>query len=144
MDPFFVIFTIVFCGTLFWLTMLRCIRKKKLLKLLVEVEDDEFVEVFLENFYAPKDYVIAQRHKLARQLWVPVNILAPDFKFGVLEDCWILKSDGETSEFLIELLCDHLSKYIESPLYGEELNIETVSEYIYYSAIRDGVILIFR
>ena len=144
MEPFYIIFTIIFCGTLFLLTMFKCIRKRKLLKLLAEVGDDEFVEEFLKIFYAPKEYVIAQRHKLARQLWVSFKILAPDFKFGVLEDCRILVPDGDKSALLIELLSDHLSKYIESPLYGEELNIETVSEYIYYSAIRDGVLLVFK
>ena len=129
---------------LFFLSIPRCIKRKKLIKSLEEVEDEAFVEEFLKSFHAPQEYVIAKRRKLARQLHVPYKKLAPNYKFGTIGDCWILTADGDKSMFLIECLTDYLSKYIDSPFYGEEISIETVSEYIYYSAIRDGALFVFR
>ena len=108
------------------------------------IEDPAFVREMEKRFYVPEEYTISKRRELGKKLRIPYKKLSPDFEIASLKDSWILSSVWETSVFLLESLIEDLYYCENSPFYKEKLLIDTVSEYIYYSAINEGVLLVFR
>ncbi len=136
--PYFAFMILVF--TL--LSVPRCIRRRRLVNSLEYIEDHFFVEIFRKEFDVPEDYILEKRRFIGKKLRLPYKKLSPDFKMYILEDCWFLNQGNDASVRLPGELSEDLYYSGDSPLYKKEIKIETIAEYIYYSAIYDGIVYI--
>ena len=133
--PYFVFILFVFI----LLSIPRCIERRRLINSLEFTEDHIFVEKLKENFNIPDVYILEKRSYIGKKLRIPYKKLSPDFKLPLLKNCWFLAQGNDASMRLIGDLSEDLYYAGDSPLYKKKIKIETVGEYIYYSAVYDGI-----
>lgn len=126
------------------LSIPRWRKRKKLIDSLDIMEDPDFVREMEKRFYVPEEYIISKRRELGKKLRIPYQKLSPGFEIANLKDSWVFSSVWEKSIFLLESLIEDLYYYENSPFYKEKLFIATVEEFIYYSAINEGALMVFR
>jgi hypothetical protein len=105
------------------------------------MEDREFVEEIQRKYNIPAEYILKQRRMLGREYWIPSRKIKPEFTFETLIGFLIMTQMVESSlGWLIEDLY-----YSDDPHFKKKvLEIDTVAEFVYYSAIYDGVIVVFH
>jgi hypothetical protein len=120
----------------------RCkINKRKKIQELPVMNNSEFVDIIHHAFGLPDDYILSNRKTLSKWMKIPVEKLLPEFRITDMKSCvdWdVYENDaGLLIEELLEIL--HIGKKFSFEEL-QELKIDTVSDYIYYSAISDGLL----
>jgi hypothetical protein len=100
-----------------------------------------FVGIINKEFEIPEDYILRMRKYLSKELKMPANKIFPDFILANVKSCleWNIftNESKELKGYLSERLYWNKKMSYEETL---ELKIETVLDYIYYSAILDGIL----
>lgn len=115
-------------------------RKISRVRALNAMDDSAFVEDIQRRHNLPPEYITKLRRRLGREHGVPYKKIKPDDTIESLENCMLFPNVHENSvDYLVEDLY-----YSDNPRYKKKIiDLETVADYIYYSAILDKILLVF-
>ncbi len=134
-------FSLCYYG-LYALLNIKCIlSKRKRVKELPDMSERDFLKAIKIKLGVSNEYAVKKRKFLSRQMWIPVDKILPDFRIVDVKNCLegiIFKHKSD--ELISDLIDDLYYSKRFSETEAKKLVIETVTDYIYYSAVLDGII----
>lgn len=118
---------------------MRClIKKKQEIRSWSAIDDKSFINEMKKRGEMDETYILKIRKLLSKSLWIPYDKIYPSLKFDALDECFEQFTPTSKIAEIIGYLQEDL--YHQKKLSFEDarrLKIETVSDFIYFSAILD-------